>query len=76
MACLRFKKGRNCERFMVLLMSLGIAMTARGDGFPEPSFVQTNGIRMAVYEEGEGFPVVFCHGWPELAYSWRFQLLN
>ncbi len=41
---------------------------------PEPFFVETNGIRMAVYEQGEGFPVVFSHGFPELAYSWRYQL--
>ena len=33
-----------------------------------------NGIRMAVYEQGDGFPVVFSHGFPELAYSWRNQL--
>jgi soluble epoxide hydrolase / lipid-phosphate phosphatase len=37
-------------------------------------FVQTNGIRMHVAECGEGFPVVMCHGFPELWYSWRHQL--
>jgi pimeloyl-ACP methyl ester carboxylesterase len=42
--------------------------------FDEPRFIQTNGIRMAVYEEGGGMPVVFSHGFPELAYSWREQL--
>lgn len=42
--------------------------------FPDPHFVDTNGIRMAVHEEGTGFPVVFSHGFPELAYSWRYQL--
>ena len=44
--------------------------------WPEPSYVRTNGgLRMAVYEAGiEGVPVVFCHGFPELAYSWRHQL--
>ncbi len=36
--------------------------------------IQTNGIRMHVAEAGEGFPVVFCHGWPELWFSWRHQL--
>lgn len=41
---------------------------------PDPHFVQSNGIRMAVYEQGSGFPIVFCHGFPELAYSWRHQL--
>ena len=42
--------------------------------FPEPRFVAANGIRMAVYEQGEGLPVVFLHGFPELAFSWRHQL--
>ncbi|HAG73169.1 MAG TPA: epoxide hydrolase [Gammaproteobacteria bacterium] len=41
---------------------------------PEPHFIATNGIDMAVYEKGEGLPVVFCHGWPELAFSWRSQI--
>jgi epoxide hydrolase A/B len=36
--------------------------------------VQANGIELAVYEEGEGPPVVLCHGFPELAFSWRHQL--
>src|SRR5579864_1579390 len=44
--------------------------------FPEPTMVKTNGIDMAVYEMGpkSGFPVVLCHGFPELAFSWRHQL--
>lgn len=44
--------------------------------FPEPHYVDTNGIRMAVYEQGpkNGVPVVMCHGFPEIAYSWRHQL--
>ena len=42
--------------------------------FPEPCFVETNGISMAVYEQGTGTPVIFLHGFPELAFSWRFQL--
>ena len=65
-------------RLRVMLASIGIltmgghAMAA--DAFPEPRMLETNGIEMAVYEAGEGFPVVFCHGFPELAYSWRHQL--
>ncbi len=44
-------------------------------GLPEPRFIETNGIRMAVYDTGgDGTPVVFNHGFPELAYSWRHQL--
>lgn len=44
--------------------------------FPSPTMIKTNGIDMAVYEAGpkNGFPVVLCHGFPELAYSWRHQL--
>jgi pimeloyl-ACP methyl ester carboxylesterase len=42
--------------------------------FPEPTFYNTNGINMAVYEQGEGFPVILAHGFPELAYSWRYQM--
>ena len=29
---------------------------------------------LSVYEAGEGPAVVFCHGFPELAYSWRRQI--
>ena len=36
--------------------------------------VDTNGIKMHVAEQGEGPLVVFCHGFPELWYSWRHQL--
>jgi len=33
-------------------------------------------VRLAYYEAGprRGVPVVFCHGFPELAFSWRHQL--
>lgn len=39
-----------------------------------PRYVESNGIRMAVYEQGNGVPVVMSHGFPELAYSWRHQI--
>lgn len=42
--------------------------------FPEPNFVTTNGLQMAVYEQGQGPAVIFLHGFPELAFSWRHQL--
>lgn len=41
---------------------------------PTPTYVETNGINMAVYEKGQGPAVVFCHGFPELAFSWRSQI--
>src|SRR6266571_9458120 len=31
-------------------------------------------ITLDIHEAGEGPAVVFCHGFPELAYSWRYQL--
>ena len=34
----------------------------------------STGINMHVVEAGEGPAVVFCHGFPELWYSWRHQL--
>jgi len=36
--------------------------------------IASNGISMHMVEAGRGFPVVFCHGFPELWYSWRHQL--
>jgi pimeloyl-ACP methyl ester carboxylesterase len=33
-----------------------------------------NGIELSVIEEGAGPLVVLCHGFPELAYSWRHQV--
>jgi len=36
--------------------------------------VSANGIELAVVEQGEGPLVVLCHGFPELAFSWRHQL--
>ena len=43
---------------------------------PHMKYADTNGIRVAYYEVGprEGVPVIFCHGFPELAFSWRHQL--
>ncbi len=41
---------------------------------PQPRIVDANGIQLAVTEAGEGEPVVLVHGFPELAYSWRYQL--
>lgn len=37
--------------------------------------IETNGIELAVHEAGQGgIPIVLAHGWPELAYSWRYQV--
>jgi len=44
---------------------------------PPVQFATVNGLRMAYYEagpKGRGTPVVFSHGFPELAFSWRHQI--
>ncbi len=42
--------------------------------FPGPHYIKTNGINMAVHEQGTGPAVVLLHGFPELAFSWRHQI--
>jgi pimeloyl-ACP methyl ester carboxylesterase len=52
-------------------------MSAIQTMMPPVRYADVNGIRMAYYEagpEGEGVPLVFCHGFPELAFSWRHQI--
>jgi pimeloyl-ACP methyl ester carboxylesterase len=51
-------------------------MSALERQMPRPAYVDLGQIRMAYYESGprEGIPVVLCHGFPELAFSWRHQL--
>ncbi len=37
-------------------------------------FVEANGLRIHLAEQGTGPLVLLCHGFPELWYSWRYQL--
>ncbi len=43
--------------------------------FPEPTRIATNGVTLSVHIAGpaKGQPVLLCHGWPELARSWKNQ---
>jgi pimeloyl-ACP methyl ester carboxylesterase len=45
---------------------------------PEPVLpertVATNGVELNVVDAGSGPPVVLAHGFPELSYSWRYQV--
>ena len=44
---------------------------------PQVQFANVNGIRMGYYEAGpqtDAPPIVLCHGWPEIAFSWRHQI--
>ena len=36
--------------------------------------IPANGIELQVLDEGDGPLVVLCHGFPELAFSWRWQV--
>ena len=45
--------------------------------FPEPTIIPVNGVELEVFEAGQhnqGKPIVLCHGWPEHAFSWRYQI--
>lgn len=45
--------------------------------FPKPSLISVNGVELEVFEAGQqnaGNPIVLCHGWPEHAFSWRYQM--
>jgi len=45
--------------------------------FPKPSLISVNGVELEVFEAGRqhaGNPIVLCHGWPEHAFSWRYQV--
>ena len=37
-------------------------------------FIDANGIRMHIAEQGQGPLVLLCHGFPETSYAWRHQL--
>jgi pimeloyl-ACP methyl ester carboxylesterase len=37
-------------------------------------FIESNGIKMRIEEDGRGPLVLLLHGWPESWYSWRHQL--
>ena len=51
-------------------------MSALESQMPPVKRAQVNGIEMAYYEAGprEGVPIILCHGFPELAFSWRHQI--
>ncbi len=51
-------------------------MSALETMMPPVQRAQVNGVELAYYEAGprEGVPIVLCHGFPELAFSWRHQI--
>ncbi|THD53222.1 alpha/beta hydrolase [Phenylobacterium sp.] len=51
-------------------------MSAIDTEMPPVKRAHVNGIDLAYYEAGprQGVPIILCHGFPELAYSWRHQI--
>ena len=51
-------------------------MSALETMMPPVQRAAVNGVEIAYYEAGprEGVPVILCHGFPELAFSWRHQI--
>lgn len=54
------------------------SLSRSAENYPDYARVPSNGIEMAVLQSHFGdpsrTPILFLHGFPELAYSWRFQL--
>lgn len=45
--------------------------------FPTSKLISVNGVELEIFEAGQenkGEPIILCHGWPEHAYSWRYQV--
>jgi len=45
-------------------------------GFPKAKIIDAGAVNIATYERGAANapPVLFLHGWPEIAYSWKHQM--
>ena len=45
--------------------------------FPKPTIISVNSVELEVFEAGiqnAGKPIILCHGFPEHAFSWRYQI--
>ena len=45
--------------------------------FPKATMISVNGVVLEVFEAGQknlGKPIILCHGFPEHAFSWRYQI--
>jgi soluble epoxide hydrolase/lipid-phosphate phosphatase len=59
---------------MAFALSSAAPALAEAPPMPAAKMVAVNGIKLAVYEEGSGPPIVLLHGFPGLAYTWRHQI--
>ncbi len=47
------------------------------ENFPQPKLIPVKDVEVEVFELGQenaGKPIVLCHGWPEHAFTWRYQM--
>ena len=43
--------------------------------FPKAEMIDCGAVELEVFQAGQGgIPVLLAHGWPEHAYSWRYQI--
>lgn len=45
--------------------------------FPQATLISANGVELEVFEVGSQTarnPIVLCHGWPQHAFCWRYQI--
>ena len=43
--------------------------------FPKPEMIDCGAVELEVFQAGQGgLPVLLAHGWPEHAFSWRYQI--
>jgi pimeloyl-ACP methyl ester carboxylesterase len=62
---------------VALVERAGRVIDFSAHGLWRPQILPVNGIELAVWDSGTASalpPVVLCHGFPELAFSWRHQL--
>jgi alpha-beta hydrolase superfamily lysophospholipase len=75
------------RRDLIASVTAGIALSTASAAstravpnlYPGPAsidhrFIETNGLRMHIAEQGTGPLVLLCHGFPESWYSWRHQI--
>jgi pimeloyl-ACP methyl ester carboxylesterase len=58
-------------RLAVCFAAVGVLPAAAQTGALQHRFIQVNGIRMHIAEQGQGPLIVLVHGFPELWYNWR-----
>ncbi|PIA61318.1 hypothetical protein AQUCO_00300688v1 [Aquilegia coerulea] len=63
------------QKLLIILMVYALFQLKTSEGI-EHRMVYVNGINMHVAEEGQGPVVLLIHGFPELWYTWRHQIVS